>query len=299
MIKPIIHIGYPKAGSTWLQDRVFNNSELQYYCASREFVYRYILEPDCFSFDSELAKRKVEELFRNPLSRNLTPIVSSELLCGSANINGGANARIYADRLKKILPEAKIIIVIREQLSWLESFYKMEVCHNKKFYHPEALLATRNDLDKTSKFLIYFLFYDKLIECYQTLFGKGNVLVLPFETLCSEPFEFIRRVLLFSHVHCSSDNSVTVERVNPGMSIEFTRVRRLANAVSQFYLGGGLEIPDNICRLISFAMKKNSDGFYDNFRLKYPQLVSEISESNSNSERLSGINLRNLGYFHS
>lgn len=127
----LIHIGYPKTGSVWLQDRIFEKSCRGFSRVPTNIVDRYILEPDWSTFDAESAKEKLKAVIRTARDNSLTPVLSSVLLCGNANLNGGANGSMYADRLRTLLPDSKVLIVIREQRSWLDSFYRMEMCSRR------------------------------------------------------------------------------------------------------------------------------------------------------------------------
>lgn len=254
------------------------------------------LEPDCFSFDSLSARTSIARLVNESTALNLTPLISSVLLCGNAHLNGGANAVMYADRLKTIIPDARIFIVVREQFSWLESFYKMEVCANRYPLRPETLLNLHGILDQDSKFLVSFLFYDKLIGYYKKLFGEKNVLVLPYEYLCAAPNSFLRELFSFARVAPREIFRISFSRVNAGVPTGFVRVRRLANALCQFYLGGRFDISDELCQMVAAYSRPSHGAFFKDAPLKYPNISEKIAKSNRNTERICGIDLKSIGY---
>lgn len=296
MMKTIIHIGYPKAASTMLQMNIFNNSELQLGSIPRSAIDQYILEPDCYSFNTETSKKEINNYINNLLMKKLTPILSSELLCGNANLNGGYNSVIYADRLKSIIPQAKIIIVIREQLSWLMSFYKMEVCYNKKTYSLDELLATSNGVDKVSKFLPSFLLYDKLINYYHRIYGKENTLIIPYELLVIEPDKFLYKIISFIKNNHLDISDIPIHQVNKGMTMEFTQIRRYTNMITQYYTGNDEIIFNRFCQFFSKFIRSRNKWSTEYFSATYPQLVKEISLSNERTALLSNISLKKYGY---
>lgn len=58
----------------------------------------------------------------NPLKAGLVPVISSECLSG-ASINGLVSFQI-ANYLKTTFPEARFLIVVREQLSYIPAYYQ-------------------------------------------------------------------------------------------------------------------------------------------------------------------------------
>jgi len=76
-----------------------------------------------------------------------------------------------------------VLIVVREQQDVIHSAYKQYVrvggpCSLKRYVHPPRRAAVRLPL-----FDFRFYEYHRLVRIYHELFGKDNVLVLPFELL--------------------------------------------------------------------------------------------------------------------
>ena len=53
------------------------------------------------------------------------------------------DSQIYADRLKSIFPRSKVLIIIREQSSFLYSFYKHDVSYNGGFWNIDEFLKPK------------------------------------------------------------------------------------------------------------------------------------------------------------
>lgn len=194
----LAHIGYPKCGSTWLQTHLFpqlNGGEgyekpggnLLYSppmnvfgSMERKYVYPGHFDPT----------KAIERLKEQPLS-----VISNEVWAGHP-FSGGVHFREYAQRLKQIVPQAKILIVVREQRRMILSTYAHFV---EKSSHKASLrqfLAAPKQTHVPSASPHYFC-YHHLVREYRDLFE--HVLVLPFELLtklgpsnfCSPIYEFL------------------------------------------------------------------------------------------------------------
>ncbi len=191
-MSPLLHIGYMKTGSTWLQTRVLNDPAAGLLAlASREALTEILVRPSVLDYDAEA----VRALVAGPLAvcekRGLVPVISHERLSGNP-ISGGFDSTIVADRLAELFPMARVAIVIREQRSFLTSFYNEYVCGGgacslASFLHPPPGA-------KLPLFNARFLEYHRLIEYYHEAFGRERVLVLPFETLARDRLAFCNRL---------------------------------------------------------------------------------------------------------
>jgi hypothetical protein len=122
------------------------------------------------------------------------PVLSHERLSGNP-ISGGFDSTLVAKRLHGYFPDAKILIVIREQKSWLLSSYLqyLTVGGNQRL---KKYLNTQYD-GRLPGFSSHFIEFHRLINHYQDLFGKDKVLVLPYEMLKSGQSEFIKKLSVF------------------------------------------------------------------------------------------------------
>ena len=220
----LIHVGYPKAASSWIQGALFRATGTGFHMVDREIVDECIISPGCFDFDRDLTQNKVVALAERVKENGRVPVLSSELLCGNAKLNGGMDAKLYADRLFSVLPNARILVVIREQKSWLESFYKMQIQLSSETEVFERFLGGNRPLDAASGFSLRFLEYSKLVGYYHGLFGRENVLVIPFEELAKSPEGFCSSIFEFSGCKPLRGWSPSTDRINAGMqssAVEF------------------------------------------------------------------------------
>ena len=120
MSKHIIHIGSNRAASTSLQKNLFNkiesfyhiglNSKLNFECKNN--FKKLITSRSQYNFNNPL-KKKIDQL-KNKKKKIL---ISSEDICSSPAID------LCSLRLSKLLPNADILILIRNQFHALNSWY--------------------------------------------------------------------------------------------------------------------------------------------------------------------------------
>jgi len=300
----LIHIGYPKCASTYLQKQVFprlgNYSNMafaprdeKYYPLRTEFdpaefrrlVERHTVNPDpakphlvisCEDWVELLAKEFEEVFFRfNGLDRSRHRFANEVIL----------------KNLHAAYPEAEILFVIREPLSYILSRYKM-------LYRGA----------KTSKSLGAFLErptegYAEAIERAQALFGRERVHVVPFERLKQDSQSFVDEVVRLVDPDAHVDAST--ERVNaaPELRSEVEYERRKKEI--RFRLEQGGRSP--IARLAYLAARAwMAATLWPRLRRQYgaepfrvpfdPEWAQRFAEQNRRVEGLTGLRLQNLGY---
>jgi len=172
-----LHVGPHKTASTYLQQHIFNQLEgFDYYGPTSDITKK--LHPQNYNISDEKAGSvNVDEL--NSLAINNKVLISSENWFGEHNL-GYQNRFSNCDIIKKLIPAAKIIIIIRKQDDWLKSLYKQNVQKGSYFSFED--------------FVAQFGFDDNpfdVIDNYINNFGKENVHIIPYEKLLAEPDKFI------------------------------------------------------------------------------------------------------------
>lgn len=189
-----IHIGFHKTASTFLQEAFFSkvptinfigNSSTHHCPELQKLIYASSSE-----WDDGMRLRQL-------LQEGSCNIISHEGLSGGALWVGGGGQAINertAQRLKDVFPEARILVVIREQFSMLRSLYWQYVWERGILGFNAFLRRTLND----NTFLdCRHLCYDRSIRMYGELFGEENVLVLPYEALTLDAGEFVSDISTF------------------------------------------------------------------------------------------------------
>lgn len=194
MSEQIIHIGYPKTASSWLQRFVFNNNKIGLETISRGVIQAELLLPNDLQFDEDKAFSRVHSEIEKIKKEGKTPVLSHEHFSGHAQSGGYYNYNL-AKRLKNLFREAKVIIVIRNQLDMIYSSYLHYIktggrCNIKRFLNPPK--------DGIVPLFRYEYFeYHKLIKIYRDFYGKENVLVLPYELFLNKPRHYVEEIATF------------------------------------------------------------------------------------------------------
>lgn len=175
----LLHVGYHKTATTWMQLRLFTAKHGYRQIADHQEVFRHIVQPHGFRFDPAVMRDLLDARLKM-LSADEVPVISSEILSGHP-FQGGQQSDVYAERLARIAPNARILISVRTQLKILPSVYMQYVLRGGTMSWPQFFDGS----DEPG----YFAFspehfeYDLLVAQYQRLFGADNVYVLTQEGL--------------------------------------------------------------------------------------------------------------------
>jgi len=225
----LIHIGYRKCGSTWMQRRLYPLMSGVEFLGKRyertshwtNTVRDLILKGHCFDFCADEV-REVIETHAGPATGK-TRILSYEGFTGElwqASIDSQRNA----DRIKQTFPGAKILIIVRRQVEHIESIYKQYILTGGVLSVQDFLKSDCHHL----RFSLDSLRYDRLAEYYIKLFGQERVLVLPFELMCSDIQGFSDAVCDFLEVPHVMLDAEAKKYVRSGLSARHCEfVRRL------------------------------------------------------------------------
>lgn len=198
-IKPLIHIGFHKTGTSWLQDEVFNNESKVFHPISKlapSFVFdKQGFKLNSFDKNTEVITEELNNLLAiSPIDPAKIPVLSYERLSGSP-FAGGVNASSHAGRLKTIFPKGKVLIVIRNQQDAIVSAYFQYLTGGGTHNIKRFLNAKYNGL--RPHFTLNHYLYHHIIEGYQQLFGNDNVLVLPYELFRDSKAAYLGKIGAF------------------------------------------------------------------------------------------------------
>jgi hypothetical protein len=194
----IVHVGYHKTGHQWVRDALFEEREAGYGLIPKDSVpVRRLVRDRPLDFDADEIRRELEPLIAKRREKGLVPVVCWGRFAGQA-FSGGYDAKEMAERLHAVLPEARILVVMREQRAIILSTYKQYVttggvCSLEHFLHPAT-----DGTPRVPGFDFGYFEYDLLLRHYQLLFGSGSLLALPFELLAQDRAAFVRRIAEFA-----------------------------------------------------------------------------------------------------
>jgi len=310
-MKPLlIHIGYHKTGTTWLQDNLFYQGHESFdpVCGDpkklgKSFFMNSISKADLSPYDDNQKIIQQEwslYLKERGESSEKVSVISCERLSGNLH-EGGYDSSITARRINKNFPNAKIFIVIREQNSFILSSY---------FQYLKAggnLDLEKYLFDRRPGFSFDHARFLELIKDYHDLFGQENVHVLPYELFVKDPMAFFKSLEDFVESKISIDPEQFTVRSNAQQhTYLFYHLRRLGIFLRSNSLNNQSRWYSPKTRAFVFKGydlmgKMGFDRLNTKLKKKLAQKIDNIvgdryQESNVELSRLIGIDLSQYGY---
>lgn len=296
---PLFHVGYVKTGSTWLQRFVTNKRELGLTeVLERPVIRSLIVHPNELWYDAEAVRAAYEPRARAAGADGLTPVLTHERLSGNP-ISGGYDAAIIARRLHELAPDARIVLVIREQRAHLMSIYAEYVAGGGALPIDEFVEPLEGS--QVPLFDRRFLEFDRLIAVYQSLFGRERVLVLPFELLRRDRLAFCNRILTFAGRGPAGSVPEDVVRqsvgsIGVGLRRRFNRV-----ATRNRITPGGLLHVESLPRVVRALDRLFPASAQSAARARMQSRIAQLvgdgyARSNARTEELTGLDLDAFGY---
>jgi len=199
-----IHIGYPKTASTTLQESVFKVCEnnICYIgwpqdrdCAeSRNIIHRIT---DLEGYEYGLYRADLKNKLAS-YSNGRQILLSDESLAVGSSLPGKVCRLSIANRLKNLIPESKVLIVVRNQVDLLKSLFLQQLrgasgCYYKNW---DDWLKRQFEFSDLSSWLTVLRF-DETYKIYADLFGRENITVLLFEDMLADQLSFFKGVSSF------------------------------------------------------------------------------------------------------
>lgn len=217
-----IHVGYPKSASTTLQKHMFDkhpqinslstyptgnvgkdSGEINTECAFlkdqrlQDFYYQ-LTTFDPTDYAEYVQTDTYKKLFADYADAGKAMLLSSERFTDV--LFSHDSIRDKALRLKQIFPDAKILIVLRNQLNIIASQYRDQPFNPRcvRIGRPVSIerwvdIAFQDPLVKYANSLNYY----ETVRCYSALFGKENVGVFLFEEMVDDLPLYAQRISEF------------------------------------------------------------------------------------------------------
>ena len=254
ILKPVIHIGYPKTATSWLQREFFPKVKNISIIPKNE-IFNHIIDIQDYTPDVNLVRKHF-----NSYSGKV--IISDHGFIGTNHNFGVRNylTRENGIRLKNIFPESKIIIFIRNQPDIIASTY-IQYLKAGGTYSVAKYLKTKRflKLNDITFFSFTYFEYHRIIDFYISLFGRQNVFVYIFEEFVANPRNFIENFAQdfgFVYNEKEIDYSIRNKRLRK-LLIKLIRVRNIfteKNVINKYYLfhiPGLLEYTRDLFRYIN------------------------------------------------
>jgi hypothetical protein len=301
----LLHVGYHKTGTTWLQRDVFSGGVPGFALPWHRGVLNdaFVTVHD-FDFTRQGALDLLETTRRVPESSDTVDVLSHERLSGNPH-SGGYDSRWIADRLHATFPSAHVLIVIRRQPEMILSAYKQYVREGGAQPLDRYLHPPRRGRARVPQFSLGFFEYDRLIRCYHELFGSAAVLVLPFESLGPDPVAFVARISSLAGV--AAPASVPDGRRNVGLSgvsvgakrrFNFWFARDAVNPAAPFdwpRVAHGVRVRiDRVDSKLPAGWRTRSDRRLE--AAVRAETEGRYADSNRRTAELTGLDLASFGY---
>ena len=310
---PLVHIGFHKTGSTWLQQELFTpDSDCFFPLApdrsvdQRKYLgKRFVRDDDRYllsSFDMNTAaiRQAVEAVLESNDPGDRVPVISYERLSGNPHA-GSFDARVIAERIRAAFPDARIFIVVREQKDAIVSTYFQYL----KIGGIDSITdyLTRSYDGRRPGFSPAAFRYIHLVEYYCELFSPQRVLVLPYELLRDSAAEFLRRLGDFSGTDLAayagkagvSHNVRKQDFLVPRFPfLNLFRRRSSVNSYSPLYIPGSKTLFGAVDSLIGASNRK----LVNKARRQVEQIIGDrYAEGNRRLSEHMGIDLSDYGYY--
>jgi len=233
MLRPILHIGYPKTSSTWFQEIFYPNVENICYIP-REIVQDLFLNPGAFDWNEQVCKEQLSSVTKENKNRI---VICEELLSGRLRPGGVKHfiTKEVANRLKLVFPEACIVLFIRNQIDAIASSYSQYLQAGgtysiDRFIHPEKI--SRGEYNNLVLMGPDYFQYHKVLDYYVELFGNDNVHIFLYEDFRDSSTQFIQDYAKKFDLSVDA-NLLTSKKMNESSRALLLLPRRICNSFSR------------------------------------------------------------------
>ncbi len=315
--KIVIHIGYAKTGTTFLQRQIFQ--KIDSYIVMEHFdaleFFNPIINYDSSIYDEELVLKEYNEFIkRKDFKNKVGLIISNERLELE-----GVDVGLIANRLKNLFPNAKILITIREQLDLLLSWYLFKGYSSKYLGKPfkgkymEINEFIENGIENKSNNHVMRLQFHSLFIVYSNLFGKENINILLFEDIFNNKYKLsdYLEVIFECKIKFKINKSLKINfrkrneellkhsnyYFNRELSNYFTDRNIIAVLINIPFILIGKSLSPIIRKSSIFEFKNELGGFVPKINSRNIKYLKKIySESNKKLEKIINLNLKSRGY---
>jgi hypothetical protein len=198
----LIHIGYHKTGTSWLQQYVWRSTVLGFGRISGEGrAKEAIVAPHDLEFDPDACRSVFAGRIATAEQRGLVPVLSAERLCGDM-LYGAYDSATIARRLAAVWPEAKVLAVVREQREMILSSYREYVAGGGLLRLEDYLRRPPARFPHPWPFNPVHFEYVRLVGLYRQLLPE--VLVLPYELFRDDARAFVGGIVEFAGAPAAS-----------------------------------------------------------------------------------------------
>ena len=262
MLPNFIMIGAPRAGTTWT-------------------IKNLSLHPEIF-----IPKEKEVHFFDLNYEKGIEYYKSRfEAAKGELAIGEKTPEYLYVKKvpalMKRHLPDIKLIVILRNPVDRLYSRY----WNSKAKYSANINLSFEEKIKKKPVFIEESFYYDHLVRYFQ-YYPKDRFLILFFEDLLSQPYDFLKNIYKFLNVDKTFISPLVAYKLNTAKSKKYLAKSRVLWKVQRGMMRLGMYKLSSIVEEIN----KNE---YPQMNLETKKwLVNEVyKEQNHKLEKLLGRDL--------
>jgi hypothetical protein len=239
----LLHVGLPKTGTTSLQELVFSaHPEIRYFGQTNLWN-----DPDAKTVLKALLLGDVAEMaaartiLATAARENPAIVISDEALtlgefmlratCWPVQSDHIATAR----RAHALLGDAEVLIVLRDQADWLESWHRQGL-KSGKYTETDYRAWLDRDLGAAAERLLTLLDYDALYDAYRRVYGAQRVHVRYYEHY-RDRFEDLAAECA-GLIHVDTDCARRLFRNGEALNVTGRRFRGLPPLVRRFVSQG-------------------------------------------------------------
>jgi len=322
-----IHIGYPKAASTTLQKQLFekhpailnlgvfptgnigndtiNYSDSNIFINDKELqrLHYNISMLDDFQYDQLNMKNLYNSIYQKyvqDLKPKRVTIISNERFVSVNFSHNDIGAK--AKRLSNLFPEARIIIVIRNQIDLLISQYRDHPFDPRCFSIGKSKniddwisIALDNELK-----IIESLNYYKVIQLYEDLFPKNNVGVFLFEDLVYKTDVFASKLSSFMGISLEKTKDyLKLGKQNTGVSNRYNIYRKILREFPILFRIANIlpsRFKDSVRSTVESTLKNGKKKNYKLSRVNVDRLQEYYGSCNKKLQKKLNLNLKIYKY---
>lgn len=189
MNNTIIHIGMPRTATTFFQQNVFPLLSNYTSYGLKTAHFNDVFNQLQFADDTFYSKAKVLDFTKDWRGKNI--VISNENFVGQSYFLNHINRSIVAKRLSEVFPDAKILLVLRNQIDLLASLYSISLQWRETKHIDDFIWQPKKDKDMGSEAGPAKLYYNTYGD-YENIEGYDY---LPLIALYKKHFKHVEIVL--------------------------------------------------------------------------------------------------------
>jgi hypothetical protein len=226
--KIYIHIGFRRTATTCLQNVVFNRNEgINYIAKTGDNYPKWLIEwhyLDDYAF--EKWKEKIKDTLFSLLDGGKINLISSEAFTNTGVIYS------QALRIKAIVPDARIIMTLRDPVEMVKSHYRGDVSEGVAHLELKEYLDWKRTpfvIGKRRPIYLPDFFFTEAVDFYKELFGEKNLCILKYEDMVRRPDDFFNQLGSFMGTRFHDVREKLGIRLNEGTSEKKLQGKRADN----------------------------------------------------------------------